>query len=105
MIRYIFNISDATNQTFTCSVDTIAYDFTIRMFRDIMYVSIAANGDKVVDGVRACPNQYLIPKGLERNGNFMVESVDEHYPDSANFGKTITLAYHSNNDEIGEYGR
>ena len=104
MTRYIFNISDATNQTFTCAIDSLAYDFTIRMFRDIMYVSIAANGEKIIDGFRACPNQFLIPKGLERGGNFMMESVDEHYPDSSNFGKTITLAYYSHNDKIDEYG-
>jgi len=87
------------NQELSITFDTVRYVITLREgASQTCTVSITANGNSVIDNVRAMPNQNLLPYAyLEGDGgNFAFLVNDgESYPYWEEFGITQKLIYAS----------
>lgn len=64
----------------------------------IMTVSIARNGDSVVDNVRAVPGFPIIGYPYLENGNFVIITTNDDYPDYNEFGITQFLIFASQSE-------
>ena len=92
------------NQRFTFSPGGVEYNFTLRFFRDLMYVTIRNRVGNVYVGALRCANmQWLLPYRTADygDGNFRFEDDNGQYPDYRNFGTSCRLVFYTA-DEIAE---
>jgi hypothetical protein len=88
------------NQTLSLNVDNNLYDISIHSCRDndlpgtgIMAISLSINNTLVVTGQRALPDFPIVPASYLQNGNFIIVTMDDEYPDWRQFGNTQSLIY------------
>ena len=96
--------SNVPNQQFTFSPSGVQYVFTLRFFRDLMYVTIANEfGDIYVGSLRCANKQWLLPFWPQTygDGNFRFEDDADQYPDYRNFGTSCRLVFYTP-EEIAE---
>ena len=91
------------NQTFSQTIDGIAFDFRLYVFRDMTYCDISAeDGASIAAAVRCVPNEWVIPFEFARVGgvgNFRFEVDGDDYPWFENFGDSCRFVYYTA-DEI-----
>jgi hypothetical protein len=90
------------NQSLSINLAGNLYDIRIHACRDngeygtgIMAVSIAINNVVVVTGQRALPDFPIIPARYLENGNFLIQTMNDDYPDWRQFGITQNLIFAS----------
>lgn len=93
------------NQSFSIQLDEINYDITINScgfvtenpenFTNIMAFTIYINNVLTVAGSRAVAGFPIIPSQYLANGNFVVVTANEEYPNYLRFGIDQYLIYAS----------
>ena len=83
------------NQSFSVQIDNNTYDLSIYDCGNIMAVDIAINNTIIVTGSRAVPLNFLLPYRYLENGNFLITSLDDEYPDWRRFGLDQFLIFAS----------
>ncbi|MDR0736815.1 MAG: hypothetical protein LBF51_08335 [Zoogloeaceae bacterium] len=86
------------NQKLSVLLDEAWHDITLKTLKNgACVVSIARDGQAVIEGARACPNRALIPyrhaEGDAGNFAFLTEGGD--YPQYDQFGTSQRLIYAS----------
>ena len=74
------------NQSFSLQINNNTYDLSVYDCGNIMAVDIAINNTVIVTGSRAVPRNFLLPYRYLENGNFLITSLDDEYPDWRRFG-------------------
>jgi hypothetical protein len=96
---YEVPIESLPNQNLTVTLDSVRYVLTLREGEGkTCTVSVTANGNTIIDNVRAMPNQNILPYPyLESDGGNFAFNVDdgESYPYWEEFGITQRLIYAS----------
>lgn len=90
-------IANIPNQTLTINLDNNQYDLSIQAIDDngLVAVDLTINGTVIVTGIRALPDFPIIPSRYLENGNFIIETMNDDYPDWRQFGITQNLIYAS----------
>lgn len=83
------------NQSLSVQIDQKTYDIRLRDCGNIMAVDIAIDNVDIVLGVRAVPQNFIIPYRYLENGNFFITSLEDEYPDWRRFGLDQFLIYAS----------
>ena len=84
------------NQSFSIQLDGNNWDFVIHdCGNGLMAVDIALNGTQLISGFRMVPGWPLIPYQYLQDGNFVILTNNDEYPDWRQFGITQTLIYAS----------
>ena len=94
----IFVPDSVPNQRFTLAPNGVVYDFSLRFFRDLMYVTIRnQEGNVYVGAMRCADRRWLIPfrRPGYGDGNFRFEDDNGEYPDFRNFGTSCRLVFYS----------
>ena len=94
----VYTPSSVANQTFKLSPNGVTYNFSLRFFRDLMYVTIRNEDMAVyVGSLRCADRQWLLPwrRAGYGNGNFRFEDDNRQYPDFRNFGTSCRLVFYS----------
>ena len=86
-------ISALPRQSFSIQLGQSFYDFVITACQDIMAFTIVRDGTLIVSGQRAVAGYPIIPYEYLEDGNFLVLTNDEEYPDYTQFGITQSLMY------------
>lgn len=90
------------NQTFTVQLDQIIYDFNIHTCgtgnAQIAAVTLSINNMEILTGERLVSNQLMIPYQYLENGNFVLITANEEYPNYTQFNVTQYLIYASNEE-------
>ena len=89
----VIPIQAIPNQSFSAQLDGQTYDIRLHDCGDITAADISINNTVVVTGVRAVPDNFLIPYRYLENGNFFITSDDDEYPDWRRFGLDQFLVY------------
>lgn len=86
-------LSALPRQSFSIQLGQNLYDIAISACQDIMAVDIVKNGVAIVSGQRAVAGYPIIPYEYLEDGNFLILTANEDYPDYTEFGITQTLMY------------
>ena len=83
------------NQSFLLLVEEDLYIITLRTISTETYVTLLRNGEKLVDSIKAMPNQNILLYNYQFNehGNFVFTSLDDEYPLFSNFGVSTFFQY------------
>lgn len=75
------------NQRFDTNVGSRNFDFTLRTFRGIIYVTLRIDGELTAAGIRATPNASLFSEPVNRiaGGEFRFVCQTEDYPSHEDF--------------------
>jgi len=95
-------ITNIPNQSLSFNADNNQYDIRIHATGDngeigseVMTFDISINSVVVVTGIRAVAGFPIIPSLYLENGNFVVLTENDDYPDWNQFGITQQLIYMS----------
>lgn len=95
-------ISAIPSQSLSVNLDGNLYDLRIHACDDngtpgteIMAVDLTINNVVIVTGVRALSDFPIIPAQYLENGNFIISTMNDDYPDWRQFGVTQSLIYAS----------
>ena len=83
------------NQSFSLQLDGNTYDLRIHDEGNIMAVSVNINNVEIVTGFRAVPGALVLPYEYLENGNFLITTMDDEYPDWRRFAIDQFLIYAS----------
>ncbi|MEY0026207.1 hypothetical protein AB7W40_19685 [Providencia rettgeri] len=87
------------NQRLRVSLADDEWEITIKVARNVMCCDIKRNDAILIQGIRAMPNQPLIPYGyLSGNSNFAFITENDEYPWWEKFGQSQTLILWGEND-------
>lgn len=93
-------ITNIPNQTLSINLDGNTYDLNIQatgnngnLGTEIMAVDVIINNVAIVTGMRALPDFPIIPSRYLENGNFLISTMDDEYPNWRQFGITQSLIY------------
>jgi hypothetical protein len=87
-------IQATQNQTFTTTLDSNLYNFSIYLAGGGMCVDIACNNVQLVSGERILGGEFMIPFAYQGpNGNFIMLTTNYDLVDFNEFGTTQTLVY------------
>lgn len=92
------NIAAVANQNFSVQLNNILYNLTIKLTVNVMSVSISRNGSVVQSGARAVSGFPLIPYHYQEDGNFIITTENNDYPDYSKFGISQFLIYASQDE-------
>lgn len=98
----IIPLQNTDNQSFPITLDNVRYKLTLRTIGALTFITIALNGNTILNAVRCAPNVPLIPyQYLEgAGGNFAFSTPNGEYPNYPSFGTTHFLIYASVADLI-----
>lgn len=95
-------ITNIPNQSLSFSADNNLYDIRIHATGDndepgteVMTFDISINGVVIITGIRAVAGFPIIPSVYLQNGNFIVLTENDDYPDWNQFGISQQLIYTS----------
>ena len=95
-------IANIPNQSFSINLSGNTYDINIHACRDndlpgtgIVAFDVTINNAVIVTGIRALPDFPIIPSQYLENGNFIVQTMNDEYPDWRQFGITQFLIFAS----------
>jgi uncharacterized protein DUF6983 len=98
-------ITNIPNQSLSISLDGNVYDISIHACRDngvpgtgIVAFDVTINNTVIITGIRALPDFPIIPARYLENGNFLVTTMNNEYPDWRQFGITQSLVYVSQSE-------
>ena len=92
-----FSLKSVPNQRFSVIPERAVYDFSLRFFRDLLYVTIRnGSGAVYVGALRCADRQWLLPwrRPGYGDGNFRFEDDNGQYPDYRNFGSSCRLVFY-----------
>jgi hypothetical protein len=98
----MFNIPLKTipSQSLSVQIGTNLYDLSIRACGNgVTVMDLAINNVVTLSGQRIVPNWPIIPYRYLENGNFILQTENQEYPDYTRFGVDQYLIYASQ-DEI-----
>lgn len=81
------------NQQFSIVLDNNSWNFVIKETNGVMSVSLALNGDQVLDNARAVGGSFIIPSKYEESGNFIFLTTNNQLPEYAQFNVNQSLVY------------
>lgn len=87
------------NQAFSVLLENVQYDFRIEVTNNVMAAEIFRNNELVISGQRIVAGFPIIPYLYLENGNFVLLTMNEDYPDYTQFGITQFLIF-ANQAEI-----
>jgi hypothetical protein len=88
-------IQPLPNQEFQALLDGNSWDFTIRTTNGVASMTLALNGNTVVENARCVAGSLVIPAQYEEAGNFLFLTANNQLPDYPLFGTTQSLIYAS----------
>jgi hypothetical protein len=97
-------IAAVPNQTLSIQLDQNNYDIEIYTTNrananltgdGVMGITISRNGVLIISGFRLVANYLLIPYEYLEDGNFVLITQNDEYPDYPQFGVTQNLIYAS----------
>jgi hypothetical protein len=106
----LLELAAVPNQTFSVTINDNVWDVSIQQaqgtniirnqvvqetFDVLMSSTISLNNEVLQQGMRILPGQFLLPFRYEENGNFILLTADDKYPDYRDFGITQFLYYAS----------
>lgn len=83
------------NQSFSILLDQTQYDIRIESTNNVMSFDIVRNNIAIVTGARSIAGFPIIPYKYLEDGNFIILTMNEEYPDYTQFGITQSLIYAS----------
>ena len=97
------SLSAIPNQSFSVTTEDYTYAMTFRSMGDFMVYDISIDGEKIIQGFRFVPGQFMIPyEYMEKAGNFVLATDDDAEIDYEEFGSTQFLYYYTA-EEVSEY--
>jgi hypothetical protein len=89
------------SQSLSITLDRQRYDLRIHdCGNDVMSIDVTINNEIVLTGIRMVPNYPIIVSKYMQNGNFILQTMNNQYPDWTRFGIDQNLIY-ANQAEIG----
>lgn len=87
-------LNSTPNQSLGVTLNGINYKLNIKLFDDVLYMTVYAANVLLCSGVRAMPNQVVIPYPyLTDGGNFFWYCSDGEYPDWNKFNNRHKLLW------------
>lgn len=84
------------NQSFSVRLDLAQYDIRIHdCGNGVTTMDLTINEVVTITGTRIVPNYPIIPSEYLENGNFVLETQNDEYPDYTLFGVTQYLVFAS----------
>ncbi len=79
---YEVRIRQTANQNFNTQINKHGFNFNLRSFRGLMYVTVDVDGVNAVTGFRVVHNAEILPASVARTvgGNFRFICQDSEYP-------------------------
>ena len=81
------------NQSFSVSLDSNQWDWTIELVNDAIAVTLSLNGAVVISGLNIVGGSRIIPSEYEEAGNFVLVTNNKQVPDYTQFGTGQQLIY------------
>jgi len=81
------------NQSFSVQIGNSTYDLRIKDCGNIMAVDVSIDNTVIVTGQRAVPGNFILPYRYLEDGNFLITTLDDEYPDWRRFGLDQFLAF------------
>lgn len=98
-MSYQIPIISTPNQSLSVVINDVSYEITLKLVEGIMEFSLSVNGNKVTDGERCFPNQFVLPYlYMVNGGNFIFKTENEKYPNWEDFGSTCQLLFFSSEE-------
>jgi|FreactcultureFD7_1027221.scaffolds.fasta_scaffold76176_2 hypothetical protein len=84
------------NQSLSVTLNSNQYDLRLHYCaNDVMAIDLTINEVILLTGIRLVPNFPVIVSEYMQNGNFILQTVDNEYPDYTRFGIDQFLIYAS----------
>jgi hypothetical protein len=84
------------NQSLSVRLDGLQYDLRLHdCGNGVTTLDITINDVPLITGTRIMPNYPIIPSKYLEQGNFVLETQNDEYPDYTRFGVTQYLIYAS----------
>jgi hypothetical protein len=102
----VIPLTNIPNQSLSLTLNGSDYIINVHGTRDdgpgtgIATFDIIRNDVAIVTGARALPDFPLIPARYLEDGNFIVETMNDEYPDWRQFGITQNLVYASQDELV-----
>lgn len=81
------------NQSLSIQLDGSNYDIRIESVNDVMAMDIIRDNVAIVTGQRLIAGYPIIPYRYLEKGNFILETMNDQYPDYTQFGITQSLIF------------
>lgn len=95
-------LTQTPNQSLSVVIDNHSYTITLKLVKNIMEFSLSVDDQKITDGERCFPNQFILPYTyMVRGGNFIFKCENGEYPNWQNFGGSCVLLFFSE-EEIAD---
>lgn len=88
-------ITNLPNQSFSIQLDNQFYDISIYLTNNVMSLDLIRANEIIVTGARMVAGTPLINYFYLENGNFVLLTANEEYPDYTQFGITQFLVFAS----------
>lgn len=93
-------LANVPNQSLSINLDGSQYDINVQATNGdailgtlVMAFDIIRNGVAIVTGARSTPGSFLIPAAYLEDGNFILITMNDEYPDWQQFGVTQTFVF------------
>jgi hypothetical protein len=87
------------NQTFSIQIDDNIFSFVLKFIINFMIVDLSINNVPILTGLRLVPQYPVVPYKYLENGNFILITANNDYPNYTQFGITQFLVY-ATQDEL-----
>lgn len=101
----VIPLSNIPNQSLSINLEGNQYDIRAHACDDnssfgtgVVAFDITRNNEIIVTGIRALPDFPLIPARYLEDGNFLIQTMNDEYPDWRQFGITQNLIYASQDE-------
>jgi hypothetical protein len=91
-------LSAIPNQSFSIQLDNNIFDMTIRFVVNFMAIDLSINNSVLLSGLRIVPGFPIIPYQYLEEGNFLINTLNNEYPNYTQFGITQFMFYISQAD-------
>ena len=81
------------NQSMSVTLSEMNYDIAIKETRGCMSITIVRDNVTIVEGQRLVAGFPAIPYRYKENGNFVVTTLDDDFPDYTKFNISQFLIY------------
>ena len=88
-------IQPIPNQSFTVVLDNVSFDIVLKFTVNVMSATISADGVLLVQNTRVVPGFPIIPYRYLEQGNFVIQTLNDDYPNYEQFGTSQQLIYAS----------
>jgi hypothetical protein len=86
-------LAPVPNQKVTVQLNDETYEITVRATAGVMSADIKRGDEYIVRGSRIVAGTPIVPYSYLIEGNFVLNTENEEYPEYSMFGTTQTLLY------------